>query len=176
MASNTVDDLKTILSEQVPLCTGVVPLDANNSRLFYRNAADGSLGYPFLDIFFHCPSNDMSHSFIDFSTAVSDNQLEKLAQACQPATFGVKQQAVLDESYRKAGKMDAVDFSTNFNPSSAGIIDNIRCLLLKKPEMSIQVELHKLNVYGMHEKNKFFTLATQPEPAAYGDCRSWIVF
>lgn len=40
-----MDELKTILSEEVPLCTGVIPLDSSNSQLFYRNAADGNLGY-----------------------------------------------------------------------------------------------------------------------------------
>jgi hypothetical protein len=55
----------------------------------------------------------------------------------------------LDESYRKAGKMDAVNFSTNFNPNNTGIIENIREFLLKDRNSSTQVELHKLNVYGM---------------------------
>ena len=47
MAAKTVNELKTILAEEVtvPLCTGVVPLDASNSQLFHRNTADGSLGY-----------------------------------------------------------------------------------------------------------------------------------
>lgn len=42
------------------------------------------------------------------------------SQACQP---GVQQQDVLDESYRnlKAGKMDAVYFSANFNPNCTGV-------------------------------------------------------
>ena len=44
MVDENVNELKEILSEEVPLCTGVVPLDTNNSQLFYRNAADGSLG------------------------------------------------------------------------------------------------------------------------------------
>jgi hypothetical protein len=37
-----------------------------------------------------------------------------LSDACQPATFGVNKEDVLDESYRKAGKMDVTDFATNF--------------------------------------------------------------
>ena len=45
--ANKAGELKKILSEEVPLCTGVVPLDTNNSRLFYRNPADGGLGYTF---------------------------------------------------------------------------------------------------------------------------------
>lgn len=40
-----IDEFKAILSEEVPLCTGTIPLGTNISRLFYRNAADGSSGY-----------------------------------------------------------------------------------------------------------------------------------
>ena len=47
MAKAKADELKKILSDEVPLCTGVVPLDTNNSRLFYRKPADGGLGYTF---------------------------------------------------------------------------------------------------------------------------------
>jgi hypothetical protein len=48
-----VDELKAILSEEVPLFTGVIPLHANNSQLFYRNAADGSLAiHPLIYSFF----------------------------------------------------------------------------------------------------------------------------
>ena len=154
MATKTVDELKAILSEEVPLCTGTIPLHANNSQLYYRNPADGSLGYTPVNLFFYYADDSLSHSLIDFSTAVSDAQLEHLAQACQPATFGVQQQDVLDESYRKAGKMDAANFSTNFNPNNTGIMQAIRDLLVKNPESSIQVELHKLNVYGMPKKKK----------------------
>lgn len=96
----------------------------------------------------------LSHSSIDFSTAVSDAQLEHLAQACQPATFGVQQLDVLDESYRKAWKMDTVDFSTNFKPNNTGIIQDIHGLLLTNPESPIRIELHKLNVYGMQKTKK----------------------
>ena len=110
----------------------------------------------------------LSHSFIDFSTVVSDAQLERLAQACQPATFGRQQQDVLDESYRKAGKMDALNLSTNFNPNKTGIMQAIHDLLLKNPELSIQAELHKLNVYGMQTILHFGALT-------YQYCRSWIL-
>ena len=108
----------------------------------------------------------MSHSFIDFSTAVSDVQLEHLAQACQPATFGVEQKDILDESYRKAEKMDAVNLSTNFNSNNTGIMHAICGLLLKNTESPIRVELHKLNVYGMQKR--FFTSASQQLTAIVG--------
>ena len=54
MVDKIVDELKDILLKEVPLCTGVVRLNANNSQLFYRNAADGSLGYTNFDpLLFH---------------------------------------------------------------------------------------------------------------------------
>ena len=85
------------------------------------------------------------NSNIDFSTAVGDYQLEQLAKACQQAAFGA-QKLERDESCRRAGKMDAVNFSTNFNPNDTGIMEGIRGLLLKNPESSIQVESPELNV------------------------------
>ena len=97
---------------------------------------------------------------------MSDVQLEHLAQACQPATFGVEQKDVLDESYRKAEKMDAVNLSTNFNSNNTGIMHAICGLLLKNTESPIRVELHKLNVYGMQKR--FFTSASQQLTAIVG--------
>jgi hypothetical protein len=71
-----------------------------------------------------------------------------LVKACQPATFGDKQKDVLDESYRKAWKLDATNFATNFNPNNTGIIQAVHESLLH-PNSSIHVDLYKLNVYGM---------------------------
>ena len=46
-ATTAIDELKATLGEEVPLCPGVNPLDKRNSQLFYRNVADGSLGYTY---------------------------------------------------------------------------------------------------------------------------------
>jgi hypothetical protein len=76
-----------------------------------------------------------------------------LVAACQPATFGHGQQDVLDESYRKAGKLDPSAFSTNFCPYETGIMDAVSAALLNeltenKEHVSLGVfaELYKLNV------------------------------
>ena len=45
----------------------------------------------------------------------------------KPATFGHNGRDVLDESYRKAIKLDSTEFSTNFHPHDYGIS------LLEKP-------------------------------------------
>jgi hypothetical protein len=85
---------------------------------------------------------------IDFMQA-TEQQLAVLAAACQPATFGVAKNNVLDESYRKAGKMDASEFAVQFSPTSSGIMEGIRNSLFGgRPNESIKVELYKLNVYG----------------------------
>ena len=54
----------------------------------------------------------------------------ELLEACFPATFGKKGEEVLDESYRKAAKLDCDQFSTNFHPHDVGIVDAIAETLL----------------------------------------------
>ncbi|KAF5572387.1 hypothetical protein FPANT_13125 [Fusarium pseudoanthophilum] len=72
---------------------------------------------------------------------------------CQPATFGIGSQEVLDEEYRKAGKMNTEDFCTNFNPYEYGIVDTINQALAQASVadargLGVKAELYKLNVYS----------------------------
>ena len=84
---------------------------------------------------------------IDFNEA-TDEQLAALAEACQPASFGIAQKDVLDESYRKAGKLECADFATQFCPYTS-IVDKIKGALLQgRDSTNIDVEMYKLNVYG----------------------------
>lgn len=73
----------------------------------------------------------------------------KLVASTQPASFGFQGQDVIDESYRKASKLDTSAFSTNFCPYESGIIDTIGQALLPEvssSSQSIRAELYKLNV------------------------------
>jgi hypothetical protein len=75
--------------------------------------------------------------------------VSKLVAGTQPASFGFQGKDVIDESYRKASKMDTSAFSTNFCPYELGIIDVIGQTLLPKSPRScqgIRAELYKLNV------------------------------
>lgn len=54
-----------------------------------------------------------------------EKTLEELVEDCEPATFGFDGKDVLDEKIRKAGKLEACQFSTNFNPYNYGIINTI---------------------------------------------------
>jgi hypothetical protein len=97
----------------------------------------------------YLPHANDALSWIDFQA--TDRDLQLLAEACDLATFGVDQRDVLDEKYRKAGKMDRTNFSTSFDIGEARPVDRIRTQLLSEFEESKQIkaELYKLNVYGV---------------------------
>ena len=94
------------------------------------------------------------------ANATDQGALQDLLNDCAPATFGKHDKEVLDESYRKAIKLDVDQFSTNFNPHDVGIIATIAQTLL--PGMTVPktsdgdraivenlgviAELYKLNV------------------------------
>lgn len=80
----------------------------------------------------------------------TDEELQHLAESCDVATFGVKNENVHDESYRKAGKLNTEHFSVGFDPMGTGLIDVIQTELMEKDRdsPSIRAERYKLNVYG----------------------------
>ncbi|KAI0747534.1 hypothetical protein C8Q74DRAFT_1452974 [Fomes fomentarius] len=113
-----------------PYCQGTVSLPASDLTLFYGTVEN-------------------AHR-IDFPTATPE-QLQSLAESCQPAKFGVNQQDVFDETYRKASKLDAEDFVVRYDPVRSGVLDIIHSELaidrLVKQD-AIRAELYKLNIYG----------------------------
>ncbi|KAF5001951.1 hypothetical protein FGRMN_692 [Fusarium graminum] len=83
----------------------------------------------------------------------SRDSLNTLVENCQPATFGFKNEDVLDEEYRKAGKMETDSFCSNFSPYEHGIIDTINQVFAQGGQyddrgLGIKAELYKLNVYS----------------------------
>lgn len=81
----------------------------------------------------------------------SQENLEKLINDLEPASFGYHGKDVFDETYRKALKMDPNKFASTFNPYECGIIDGIAQVLLPStPESDlrrgVRAELYKLNV------------------------------
>ncbi|KAL5528027.1 hypothetical protein ACEPAF_7163 [Sanghuangporus sanghuang] len=150
-----LNDMKgALLDERPPYCSGTIAVGPKDLILFYENG--GHVGR----INFANPSN---------------SELEKLMQACDPATFGHGDENVYDESVRKAGKLDTDKFASKFNPFDIrvegsevvnildavkfGLLwgDEIRSELRNDDDLSlakqIKAELYKLNVYG---KDGFF--------------------
>lgn len=96
--------------------------------------------------------------------------LHALLAASKPASFGRGNEEVVDETYRKATKLDTTDFLTDFCPYKAGIIDIISQMLLPALQSGInskrferrgvEAQLYKLNVYsgpgGMQEANNAY--------------------
>ena len=64
----------------------------------------------------------------------------------------MKQEHVLDSSYRKAGKMDSECFALMLDPFHTGLIKIIRGYLLEgfQSTKGIKAELYKLNVYSKY--------------------------
>ena len=101
-----------------------------------------------------------AQSKIDFPLPDHDNvshqMFKRLLHHCDPATFGVGGRDILDETYRKAAKLDASDFSTNFHPHDCGILNSIQQILLPSTirggqgiaigPQGVRAELYKLNV------------------------------
>ncbi|KAJ4319051.1 hypothetical protein N0V94_004103 [Neodidymelliopsis sp. IMI 364377] len=88
------------------------------------------------------------------STA-SNEPLLKLITATQPASFGYNGEDIIDESYRKATKLEPSAFSVDFCPYAVGIIDTIGQTLLPLPNRNFQgirAELYKLNVYEVYKQ------------------------
>ncbi|KAI0747530.1 hypothetical protein C8Q74DRAFT_1222904 [Fomes fomentarius] len=113
-----------------PYCQGTVSVPASDLTLFYGSVEN-------------------AHR-VDFPTATPE-QLQLLAESCQPAKFGVNQQDVFDETYRKASKLDAEDFVVRYDPVRSGVLDIVHSELaidrLVKQD-AIRAELYKLNIYG----------------------------
>ncbi|KAF2117341.1 hypothetical protein BDV96DRAFT_611764 [Lophiotrema nucula] len=79
---------------------------------------------------------------VNMNDDISNANLLKLVKDCQPASFGYKGADVLDESYRKAIKLDRSVFSIDFCPYESGIVDTIAQM------PAAQAELYKLNIYA----------------------------
>ncbi|KAF9441609.1 hypothetical protein P691DRAFT_683343, partial [Macrolepiota fuliginosa MF-IS2] len=77
-------------------------------------------------------------------------QVADLSSACEPATFGLGPKDVLDETYRKAGKLDEGKFSWVFNPDYGDFASRLVTGLFpwSSLDKGIRFEMYKLNVYG----------------------------
>ncbi|KAL1666383.1 hypothetical protein GGF50DRAFT_87378 [Schizophyllum commune] len=130
-----VAEFETIFWSSPVYLSGVYPIDKSGYLLYY-----GGTQNP------RC---------IDLANA-SEADLQALSDACQPATFGLNNTDVYDESYRLARKMDTSDFATKFDPEDCGLLDLIADDFLdcgSDVKSRVICELYKLNVYG---KDSFF--------------------
>ncbi|KAG7443820.1 uncharacterized protein BT62DRAFT_829825, partial [Guyanagaster necrorhizus] len=94
-------------------------------------------------------------SFLNLASATEES-LQDLCNASDPASFGLESKDTFDESYRKAKKLDSTQFACTFDLQAAGILDRVQMDLVEGCNESTKVlraELYKLNAYA---KGDFF--------------------
>ncbi|KAJ7749712.1 hypothetical protein B0H16DRAFT_1551129 [Mycena metata] len=136
-ANTTIDHhlkvLRDTLNVHVPYTGGIHPVKPEDLVIYY-------------DV-----QGEKYASRIDMASATEED-LVALASTCDQATFGVDQKDVLDETYRKAGKMDLTKFASRLDVVVSGLIDTISPDILQGQgadgEKTLRAELYKLNVYG----------------------------
>ncbi|KAN0098474.1 hypothetical protein V8E51_014137 [Hyaloscypha variabilis] len=110
---------------------------------------------PAIDIRWDASDGNVSRKITFPVSNGKEEVLEQLVKDCKPATFGLYDKNVLDETIRKAGKLESNEFSTSFNPYDFGIVDEIVQALLPSigkashtERWGVVAELYKLNVYS----------------------------
>jgi hypothetical protein len=78
----------------------------------------------------------------------SASALETLQTACAKASFGRGQTETLDESYRKAGKLDLGRFAWSKHLGGLDTIIRDGLVPFENGKKDVHFELYKLNVYG----------------------------
>ncbi|KAI0643322.1 hypothetical protein C8Q79DRAFT_172047 [Trametes meyenii] len=130
-----LDNLRSTLSEKPPLCYGTLELSPQSFSLYYGFGDDARQ--------------------VNLTSSSPPDALDALGRACEAATFGRNNEDVLDETYRKAGKLDVDKFMMRFDAEKSGLVGAVRVNLLdtQSQKSKIYAELYKLNVYG---KDAFF--------------------
>lgn len=121
--------VRDAIKKEQPFCTSTYPLTDNGGQLFFLT--DGGEGAQYIDL-----------------ANADDLKLQTLVGACERAAFGLDNKDVLDETYRKAWKMDSSNFLTRLDVVNAGIMDHVCAKLVQNTERKVRSEIYKLNVYG----------------------------
>ncbi|KAI8974158.1 hypothetical protein BD414DRAFT_424674 [Trametes punicea] len=124
-----IDQLRSTLNEVLPYCCGTLRLPFDSLIIYYGKTEPAR-------------RLDLLHASVQ--------DLDNLEQYCDPATFGVLEKAVLDATYRKAGKLDRDHFAVNLDVERSGLLEAVSLGLFSGREQNrpVRAELHNLNVYG----------------------------
>lgn len=155
--------LREAIETEVPYTGGVHVIKAEDLLVYYDVEGEANPRYFF--VFFNRLKSPSKLPFrrIDLGKATGDD-LAQLTAACQQATFGVGGADILDETYRRAGKMDHGKFAACFDV--AELLETISPDMLQgqnsDSDKYLKAEMYKLNVYGNP-----FSISGALRPAAY---------
>lgn len=169
-----LDQLSAAVSNERPTatfaCGGEVPIAGNRDTNRSGTIGDRRVSSS-VDV--RWDSTPSEGRLVQFPVAPDSNSFQQLLLDCQPATFGRGGEDVLDESYRKVGKLDATRFCTSFDPYQCGIVDAVAQVLLPEiplPSMTgksvcpehlrVSAELYELNV-GILDSSTYLTSSKQ---------------
>jgi hypothetical protein len=107
-------------------CGGSVPIDIRSTTRYGDfTSSKTPITSPPVIVRWDSVGGDVSGK-LSFPVAPEKKQnLQRLVEDCQPATFGLDGENVYDERIRKAGKLEATEFSTSFSPYDYGIVDAV---------------------------------------------------
>ncbi|KAF7293436.1 Fe2OG dioxygenase domain-containing protein [Mycena indigotica] len=101
MAEAHLSALREAMKQSTPWTCGVLDVWPEDLALFYKQTA----------------SNErLAAAMLNFAEAT---------EACEPATFGLGTEDVLDEGYRKAGQLDCGNFAASLDIGTLNILDEI---------------------------------------------------
>jgi len=141
---------------------GSIPI--SETPTVYSSVA-GPITTPPVSLRFDQGNGETTKITFPIEPANTQDDLAELLKTCTPATFGVGGRDVLDESYRKAGKLDSTDFSVDFHPYDFGVVDAIAQTLLpgigkmmrslnsaenNSEHWGVVAKMYKLNVSFLH--------------------------
>jgi hypothetical protein len=84
---------------------------------------------------------------------VDSVSLEPLVASCQPATFGRNNEDILDESYRKAGKLDRSQFSLSLDGAESVSLEKAGRQLFVDTEHSSQLATHAIDYHSQTDSD-----------------------
>ncbi|MCJ1249499.1 hypothetical protein MMC30_006723 [Trapelia coarctata] len=145
-------------------CGGSIPVVSGQGNHFRQLNPEGEpCASPSVVLRWDVP-NDTTIRKVTFppdSRPGATSAIDDLIRDSTPATFGRQGVDILDESYRKAAKLDNTQFSTNFSPYEFGIVNSVAQVLLPEiaepftdgetsfvENLGVIAELYKLNVYS----------------------------
>ncbi|KXN86479.1 hypothetical protein AN958_10013 [Leucoagaricus sp. SymC.cos] len=124
--------------------------DALRSQSGYHEPwATGTVTLSDPDTSFCFKCKDGTGRFVDLKS-IGEEDIAALINACDPAPFGRGSESVLDETYRRAWKLDDGSFIWRFNPDSSKFVTELAQRLCPWDSLKngIRAEPYKLNVYG----------------------------
>jgi hypothetical protein len=132
--TSLMDEIKVSLATHARTatfaCGGSIPIDQKSTNITTETSSHS----PPVQVRYG--SNGLGSTLNIPGFELSSTEFKELLNVSLPATFARAGEEVLDEGYRKAGKLDRGHFATDFCPYAVGIVDTLTQILLPQTKQS----------------------------------------